>query len=79
MRFWFDVRYDDDAWSEDDEGTELRDPEEARRSALDLALSLAKADAPIHELTVRVRDGEPAPVLLVRLLTEVETRPRMRV
>jgi len=75
VRFWFAVRYDDDAWSEDDEGTELPDLEEARRSALDLALSLAKADAPTHELTVRVRDGDPAPVLLVRLLMEFETRP----
>ena len=72
--YHFDVRYDGGAWEEDDVGVELADREEARQQALVLAFSLAKERPPVEEIAVRVRDGEPEPVLVVRVSTAVEQR-----
>jgi hypothetical protein len=72
--YHFDVRYDGRAWEDDDVGCECADGEEARTQALGLAFSLAKEHPPATEIAIRVRDGEPEPILMVRVSTEIEHR-----
>jgi hypothetical protein len=72
-RFHFDVSRDGEPWSEDDLGVELDSPEAALREAVALAHSLLR-DRPTPELAVQVRDGDPVPLLTVRVSTLVEGR-----
>ena len=72
-RYHFDVSRDGEPWSDDDEGTELAGPQDARREAVHLAHALAKA-RPASELSIRVRNGDPTPLLTVRVATSVEGR-----
>jgi hypothetical protein len=73
-RYHFDLRYDEEPWSEDPEGLDLDGPEQARVEALDLAGSIAKEKVRQHwRISVRVRDSSPEPLLLVELsVTEKE-------
>jgi hypothetical protein len=74
--FHFDVRYDDRAWSEDDTGSELDGLEEARKEAFELARELAKDQLDgTREITIRVRDGKPEPIMSLRVSLRVEERP----
>jgi hypothetical protein len=73
--FHFDVQYDDESWSDDQEGTELADAEAARREALDLIAEMAKEKLREHQqLSVRIRDGDPEPVLILTLGLRAEER-----
>ena len=73
--FHFDVRFDLADWSEDDEGTELRNAAEARDQAFDLARGLAKEHIDGNrEISIRVRDGSPEPVVTLRLSLSVDDR-----
>ena len=70
--YHFDVSQNGGAWEEDDDGTVLSGPDEARREAVALAHVLAKDG---RDLSIRVRNGEPTPLLTVRVSTSVATRP----
>jgi hypothetical protein len=77
--FHFDVRFDRADWSDDDEGVELRDTAEARDQAFDLARGLAKEHIDGNrEITIRVRDGHPEPVVTLRLSLSVDDRASAR-
>ena len=73
-RFWFDVCRDDGEWSDDDEGTDLSNAEEAGREGMNLAYALAKGRPPAQYISVRVRNDHPEPLLTVRVSTEVLKR-----
>ena len=67
-RYHFDLRYDEEPWSDDPEGIDLDGPEQARVEALDLAGSIAKEQVRNHwRISVRVRDSVPEPLLQVEL------------
>ena len=67
-RYHFDLRYDDEPWSEDPDGIDLDGPEQARLEALALAGDIAREQVPQHwRMSVRVRDGQPEPLLIVDL------------
>ena len=73
--FHFDVRYDDEEWSDDPDGLELNGIDEARIEALDLARGLAKEHIlGCREIAIRVRDGQPEPVIIVRLSMTAQER-----
>ncbi len=56
-RFYFDIRYDDEPWSPDEDGMELISRQLARAEALDLIGELAKDEVQQHQLiAVGVRD-----------------------
>jgi hypothetical protein len=76
QRFHFDVRYADlDNWSEDETGVELRHSDEARELAFNLARGLAKDHIlGCREITIRVRDDKPQPVVTLRVSLTVEDR-----
>jgi hypothetical protein len=73
-RYHFDISRDGADWSDDDEGTDIPATELARDAAVELALEMAKVPQRPSEIAVRVRDGEPEPVLIVRVSVEVQTR-----
>jgi hypothetical protein len=73
-QFRFDVRRDDGAWSDDDEGTELPSPEQAGREAMSLAYALALGQPPARYISIRVRNDEPEPLLTIRISAEVLKR-----
>jgi hypothetical protein len=59
-RYYFDIRYDDEPWSDDQDGVDLVGRTEARAEALDLIAGLAKEQVGLHwRVSVRVRDYEP--------------------
>ena len=59
-RYFFDIRYDDEPWSDDQDGVNLVGRTEARAEALELIASLAKEQVRLHwQISVRVRDYEP--------------------
>lgn len=75
-KFHFDVRYDGDPWSEDPDGTELPDANEARNEAVSLMAELVLDNLrKYHELAVRVRDGQPTPLLTLTLAMDAQERP----
>lgn len=59
---------------DDHEGTELASPEEAGREAIHLAYALALGKPPCRYISIRVRNGDPEPVLTVRVSSEVLKR-----
>lgn len=72
-RFYFDLSFDNDTWSEDPDGSELGSMEEVRVEALELAAEIAKEQVKAHRLVaVRVRDRGPDPVLVVTLSVELQ-------
>ncbi|HEX2555729.1 MAG TPA: hypothetical protein VHL98_18675 [Microvirga sp.] len=73
--FHFDVRYDGEPWSDDQIGMDLAGPEEARPAALELLAELAKDKLGKYDfLAVRIRDGQPEPVLTLNLSLRAEER-----
>ena len=67
-RYHFDLRYDDQPWSEDPDGLDLDGPEQARLEALTLAGDIAQEQVRQHwRISVRVRDALPEPLLTVDL------------
>jgi hypothetical protein len=72
--YHFDVSQNGGPWEEDDDGTKLSSADEARREAVALAHMLAK-DGRATDLTIRVRNGNPTPLLTVRVSTSVVMRP----
>lgn len=73
--FHFDVRYDHEDWSEGDVGIELASVEQAGAEALELIAGLAREKLREYStLAVRVRDGEPGPVLTLSLSLRAKAR-----
>ena len=67
-RFYFDLRYEDEPWSEDPEGSDIESKESARVEALELAAEIAKDQVRWHrQIAIRVRDDGPEPVVTVTL------------
>ena len=71
--YHFDVQSDGGPWSDDDTGTELPGPDLARDEAVRLAYCLAREN-PAPELSIRVRNGQPTPLLTVRVSTSIKMR-----
>ena len=68
--FHFDVRYNDEPWSDDETGTELDAAGMARAEA-----SLAKEQLRQNNaIAVRIRDGDPEPILILSLSLRAEER-----
>ncbi len=73
--FHFDVRYSDEPWSDDETGTELAAAGMARAEALDLLASLAKEQLRQNNaIAVRIRHGDPEPILILSLSLRAEER-----
>jgi hypothetical protein len=67
-RYYFDLSYDDEPWSEDPEGVELASKEQARIEAVELAAAVTKEQARSHrKIEVRARDDGPEPIVIVTL------------
>ncbi len=65
-RYYFDIRYDDEPWSHDQDGATLVDQNEARAEAFELVGVLAKEQVRRHgRIAVRVREGEGEPFVEV--------------
>ena len=73
-RYRFDLRYDDEPWSEDDtEGSDCESAAVARRDAVQLVAEIAKDEVWRHRsIAVRVRDDGPEPVVTVTLLVDMQ-------
>jgi hypothetical protein len=71
--FYFDVKINDQPWSEEQDGRELPGADEARRSALELIRRQAKGGLPnASRIWIRVRDGSPEPLMNVSFSLAVE-------
>ncbi len=74
-RFYFDIRYDGEPWSEDPDGTDLSGIEEARREAVALMAGIVKDHLRDYwQIAIRVRDEQPTPVLALALSMGAEER-----
>ncbi len=74
-RFHFDVRYGSEPWSEDPDGTNLLDAREARSEAVTLMAELVLDHLrEYQEIAVRVRDGQPTPLLTLTLAMDAQER-----
>jgi hypothetical protein len=75
-RYFFDLRYDEQPWSEDDQGDELDSPEAAHVEAVALAAELAKDRLRKHrQIAVRVRNDESEPLLFLTVSLTSKERP----
>jgi hypothetical protein len=71
----FDLKVNDQPWSDDQAGLELASVEQARRTALTLAGEVTKEQIlDLHEVCVRVRDEGAVPLIVVRIAVKIETR-----
>ena len=67
-QFHFDVRYDDEAWSEDEEEFDFASLEEARSEAIELMAGLAANKLREYRtLMIRVRNDQRTPLLTLTL------------
>ena len=72
-RFHFDVRYDDEAWSEDEEDNDFASLDEARSEAIELMAGLtANKLREYRRLMIRVRDDRRTPLLTLTLSLKAE-------
>jgi hypothetical protein len=72
-KFHFDVRYDDEAWSEDEEEIYYDSLEEARSEAIELMAGLtADTLRDYWKLMVRVRNDQRTPLLTLTLSLDAE-------
>jgi hypothetical protein len=72
-RYFFDLSYDDQPWSEDQDGVDLASKEQARIEAVELAAAITKEQARRHrKIEVRARDSGPEPVVTVTLSVSLE-------
>lgn len=77
--YHFDVSYDDGPWSPDEYGVEFASPAEARRAAVGLVADLACDHLRDHpRLAVRLRNGAPEPIVVLRLALTAEDRAQTR-
>jgi hypothetical protein len=73
--YHFDLSVNVQPWSNDETGIELADFKQARRQALMLAAEVTKESIQdLHEVCVRVQDGSPVPLIVVRVAVTVESR-----
>ncbi len=71
--YYFDLRYDEEPWSQDQEGLPFDDLAQARAAALTLATAVAREDARFgRRIQVRLRDHNPDPIATVTLSITVE-------
>jgi len=71
--YYFDLRYDEEPWSDDQDGLPFDGPAQARAAALTLATAVAREDARFdRRIQVRLRDGNPDPIATVTLSITVE-------
>ncbi len=74
-RYYFDLRYDGDPWSNDPDGIELPGHEKARSEAVALMAGIVKDHLRHYQqIAIRVRDEQPTPVLALVLSMSVEER-----
>ena len=67
-QFHFDVRYDDEAWSEDEEEIDFASLDEARSEAIELIAGLtANKLREYRTLMIRVRTDQRTPLLTLTL------------
>ncbi len=67
-KFHFDVRYDDEAWSEDEEEIDYDTLEEARSEAIELMAGLTTDTLRDYwKLMIRVRNDQRTPLLTLTL------------
>ena len=72
-QFHFDVRYDDKAWSEDEEEFDFASLEEARSEAIELMAGLtANKLREYWRLMIRVRNDQRTPLLTLTLSLKAE-------
>ena len=72
-KFHFDVRYDDEAWSEDEEEIDYDSLEEARSEAIELMAGLtADTLRDYCKLMIRVRNDQRTPLLTLTLSSDAE-------
>ncbi len=72
-KFHFDVRYDDEAWSEDEEENDFASLEEARSEAIELMAGLtANRLREYWRLMIRVRNDQRTPLLTLTLSLKAE-------
>jgi len=75
QRFYFDLQFDDEKPSEDEEGALLPDVEaaqlEAARSLSDFSRTIVDDKERLHKLTIHVRD-DSGPVLVAVLRFEIK-------
>ena len=72
-KFHFDVRYDDEAWSEDEEEIDFASLEEARSEAIELMAGLTADNLrEYRRLMIRVRNDQRAPLLTLTLSMKAE-------
>ena len=71
--YYFDLRYDDGPWSDDEDGVPFPDTEQARAAALSLATAITKEEARSHrKIQVRLRDHNSRPITTVTLSVTIE-------
>ncbi len=72
-KFHFDVRYDNEAWSEDEEENNFPSLEEARSEAIELMAGLTASKLREYRtLMIRVRNDERTPLLTLTLSLKAE-------
>ncbi len=74
-RYYFDLRYDGDAWSNDPDGIDLAGVDEARSEAVALMAGIVRDRLRKYwQIAIRVRDDQPTPVLALSLSMEADER-----
>lgn len=69
--YYFDLRYDEEPWSDDQDGLPFDDPAQARAAALALATAVAKEDARFdRRIQVRLRDVNPIATVTLSITVE---------
>jgi hypothetical protein len=72
-KYHFDVRYDDEAWSEDEEENDFASLEEARSEAIELMAGLTASKLREYwRLMIRVRNDQRTPLLTLTLALKAE-------
>jgi hypothetical protein len=75
-KFFFDLRYDDEPWFDDTEGSELALLEEARSEAVGLMAEITKDSLRKYwKISIRLRDHERTPLLTLTLSMRAEGEP----
>jgi hypothetical protein len=73
--YHFDVSYDRGPWCEDTEGVNFGSIDEARREAIGLVADLGPDNfQSVREIAVRIRNGVPEPLVIVRAAMTIEGR-----
>jgi hypothetical protein len=72
-KFFFDLRYDDEPWFDDTEGSELASLEEARSEAVELMAETTKDKLRSYwKISIRLRDDQRTPLLTLILSMRAE-------